>query len=121
MKKIVLYILFPFLPLMQVKASDFVGAEISYKHITGNTYELMGLEECNEYEFQIRSECDNSMSGWSNSYNVRTFGCGACFDFTYCETTSNNSNDDQDCFANHLPAVRLIINRPPLSIQFSIF
>lgn len=40
MKKIVLCILFPFLPLLQVKASDFVGAEISYKHITGNTYEI---------------------------------------------------------------------------------
>ncbi|MBR9831633.1 T9SS type A sorting domain-containing protein [Acidiluteibacter ferrifornacis] len=40
MKKIVLCILFPFLPLLQVKASDFVGAEISYKHISGNTYEI---------------------------------------------------------------------------------
>ncbi|MFK7808554.1 MAG: GEVED domain-containing protein [Saprospiraceae bacterium] len=62
--------------------------------ITGNTYELLGLEECNEYEFQIRTICGNDMSGWSSSYMVRTFGCGACFDFAYCETTANNSNDD---------------------------
>jgi GEVED domain/Secretion system C-terminal sorting domain/Fibronectin type III domain len=57
-------------------------------------YEIMDLEECTDYEFQLMSLCGGTSSPWSNSYPFKTFGCGACFDFTYCEAMANNSNDD---------------------------
>jgi GEVED domain/Secretion system C-terminal sorting domain/Fibronectin type III domain len=55
---------------------------------TTNTYELLNLEECNSYEFQLMTLCDAGLSTpWSDSYNIVTFGCGACLDYTYCENT----------------------------------
>jgi GEVED domain/Secretion system C-terminal sorting domain/Fibronectin type III domain len=59
---------------------------------TANTYELMGLEECMDYEFQLMTLCDAGLStSWSSSYPFTTFGCGACFDFTYCEALASST------------------------------
>lgn len=66
-----------------------------------STYELTGLDECTDYEFQIKTNCVGISSVYSNTYSVRTFGCGACFDFTYCESIATSSNDD------HIEAVSI--------------
>lgn len=86
---------------------------------------LTGLDVCSSYEFQIRSDCDTTMTDYSDSYTFETIGCGPCIDFEYCQigTTpstffsyidavtigdlSNNSGDNGGYadFANQFPAI----------------
>jgi hypothetical protein len=43
------------------------------------------LNICTDYEFQIKTDCADSTRGFSDSQIFRTKGCGACFDYEYCE------------------------------------
>lgn len=62
--------------------------------ITGDFYVLADLEGCTEYEFQIKTNCLDISTDWSNIISFKTFGCGACFDYTYCEAIATTANDD---------------------------
>lgn len=44
---------------------------------------LSDLESCQDYEYQIFSNCD-SINISSNVFTFRTRGCGACIDLEYC-------------------------------------
>ncbi|MFT4667119.1 MAG: hypothetical protein ACI9XB_004087 [Gammaproteobacteria bacterium] len=67
---------------------------IEINDITGNSYVLADLDECTNYEFQIKTNCVDMSTSWSSTISIKTFGCGACFDFSYCESFATNSNDD---------------------------
>ena len=51
-----------------------------------------GLDLCSNYELQIRAICGSATSSWSSSYLFVTQGCGACLDFSYCESRGNSSS-----------------------------
>ncbi len=60
-------------------------------YTTEDSLTLTDLEDCTEYEFQLRTDCDTTMTDYSTSYVFSTFGCGACIDYEYCESLSNGS------------------------------
>ncbi len=47
--------------------------------------ELRGLSSCTAYEYEIRSDCDTSITAYGLRQEFRTTGCGTCLDATYCE------------------------------------
>jgi len=53
--------------------------------ITDNSFELTDLENCTEYEFQIRTICEIEEIDFSASTTFLTKDCGACIDATYCQ------------------------------------
>jgi len=72
-------------------SSDITWINIS--NATSNTA-INLLEECTEYEFQIKTTCTDSTRGFSESYFFKTKGCGACYDLIYCDVTGTNSNTE---------------------------
>lgn len=50
---------------------------------------MLDLNECTEYEFQIKSNCDISDNELSESTFFFTKGCGACIDFDYCTVSAD--------------------------------
>ena len=60
-------------------------------YTTDDSLALTGLDDCADYEFQIRSDCDTTMVDYSNIFTFSTFGCGACIDFEYCESSSSGT------------------------------
>ena len=57
-------------------------------YLTEDSLSLFDLEECTTYELQIRTDCDSTMLDYGNLQTFKTLGCGACFDFEYCQLTN---------------------------------
>lgn len=57
------------------------------------THQLLNLESCTEYEFQIRTICDDEMLMFSASLIFRTRGCGVCIDAEYCSIDESYTGD----------------------------
>ncbi|MEO6130872.1 MAG: S8 family serine peptidase [Saprospiraceae bacterium] len=55
--------------------------DVSFDHLPG----------CSVYEYRIQTSCDTSESGFSEIHTIRTKGCGACLDLTYCDASSSNA------------------------------
>ncbi len=49
-----------------------------------NTVILSNLNDCTDYEFQVRTLCQDKTTDYSPSLFPRTLGCGVCTDVTYC-------------------------------------
>jgi len=61
-------------------------------YLTEDSLTLTDLEDCASYEMQIRSDCDSTMTDYSNIYTFETIGCGACIDFEYCQLDNTPSS-----------------------------
>ena len=61
--------------------------------IDTTTFDVSVLEPCTDYQIRIATNCDGGTTGFTPSQLLRTSGCGACTDLTYCE--SNGSNDQE--------------------------
>ncbi len=55
-------------------------------------FSFFGLENCTEYLVNVRTDCDTSISGFSEYLTFQTSGCGACRDLQYCEIESGGAN-----------------------------
>jgi len=55
---------------------------------------LTDLEECTQYEAQIRTNCADDTPGFSSSINFGTSGCGACQDLDYCSSNGQSVVDE---------------------------
>jgi serine protease len=55
---------------------------------------LTDLEECTQYEAQIRSNCADESPEFSVSINFGTSGCGACQDLNYCSSNGQSVADE---------------------------
>ena len=51
-----------------------------------NFIEFTDLTICTNYEFQVRTICENLTTDFSNLQTISTTGCGSCTDVAYCET-----------------------------------
>lgn len=49
--------------------------------------EFSDLNNCTEYNFQVRTICENMTTAFSPEQSVTTNGCGACTDVAYCEAS----------------------------------
>lgn len=55
------------------------------------TYVIKNLDSCSSYEVQVRTICDTTQSSsnpFSPNLSIKTVGCGACIDLTYCTPTA---------------------------------
>lgn len=52
--------------------------------VVQNGATIKGLLSCSEYDFQIRSLCDSAQLAFSNSFKIKTIGCGNCLEKNYC-------------------------------------
>ncbi|MEM1122718.1 MAG: S8 family serine peptidase, partial [Bacteroidota bacterium] len=54
-----------------------------------NFIEINELTSCTDYEFQIRTVCDNLTTDFSPLQTRTTNGCGSCTDIAYCPSSGN--------------------------------
>ena len=66
------------------------GAWTQEDNIAGTTFNIMGLAPCTEYEVQVATNCNGAATDFTSSTTITTFGCGACTDFTFCESSGDN-------------------------------
>ncbi len=59
-----------------------------------NFLNFSDLSDCTDYEFQIQTVCDGSLSDFSTSFFFTTGGCGACFEGDYCEPDASSIFSD---------------------------
>lgn len=55
-------------------------------------FSFFGLENCTEYMVNIKTDCDTSISEFSEILTFQTEGCGACRDLQYCEIESDDAD-----------------------------
>ncbi len=55
---------------------------------------LLNLENCSNYEIQIRAICADGPTAYSDSFFVSTRGCGACLDAEYCISMGDDSSEE---------------------------
>ncbi len=60
-------------------------------NIVGTSYQLAGLVNCTNYQFQARSKCGTTFSGWSGSKTFKTTACTACDQVTQTSATTNGT------------------------------
>lgn len=60
--------------------------------ITDTFLIITGLDSCEFYEFQIKTNCSQIVTTYSSSIEFKTKGCGACYDQQYCTAQAGNSS-----------------------------
>ncbi len=61
---------------------------------TETSFSLIGLMPCVEYQVQVQTVCDTGATDFTLPIIFTTLGCGACRDFSYCPSTSDNSSSE---------------------------
>jgi serine protease len=59
-----------------------------------NTYNFVNLLPCSFYEIQVRTECSDTIGGYSPSFIFSTAGCNSCADISYCDMRGTNTDFD---------------------------
>ena len=59
-----------------------------------NNYQFINLSPCSIYELQIRSDCDDTLSAYSNSFIFSTSGCNSCGQTPYCSMSGTITDFD---------------------------
>ncbi|MEL6143694.1 MAG: GEVED domain-containing protein, partial [Bacteroidota bacterium] len=62
--------------------------------VSGTSTFISDLLPCTEYEFEIRSNCDTSLSDYGMTQIIRTIGCGTCLDAEYCVPNSRDNTEE---------------------------
>lgn len=57
-------------------------------------YLLGGLDPCTTYEFRLQTDCDTSVTGFTDIQVARTRGCGNCIDLAYCASASADASEE---------------------------
>lgn len=61
---------------------------------TDNSFLLSNLTACLGYEVKLYTDCDTTITGFSDILTFKTKGCGNCIDLPYCESYSDDSSDE---------------------------
>lgn len=70
------------------------GSPQLFEGVTDTEFTFTELEPCASYTVQVESNCAGEEgSGLSGTFSFNTFGCGACTDFSFCETYGNASEE----------------------------
>jgi hypothetical protein len=59
---------------------------------TGPGITIDGLASCTDYEVRMRTVCSGDTTDYSPVFNFKSFGCGACRDFDYCELRGQDAS-----------------------------
>jgi len=63
----------------------------TYDTISGTFTSITNLDTCSDYNIQIKTICGDSSQTYSASYEIRTKGCGICYEGQYCEISTGNA------------------------------
>lgn len=63
-------------------------------YITADSLVITNLEPCSMIEVKIQSFCTSGLTSFSEGFDFQTIGCGACYDKTYCQSTSNHASEE---------------------------
>ncbi len=58
------------------------------------SFDFIDLEECTEYVLAVQTVCDTGLTDFSIPVIFKTFGCGACKDLTYCNSSASNVGEE---------------------------
>ena len=61
---------------------------------------ISNLDTCTDYDIQIKTICGDSSELYSNTYIVRTKGCGICYEGDYCEILPSAVNSTDEWLAS---------------------
>lgn len=65
---------------------------ILYEQVASNELDVFDLLPCETYSVSVQTNCTDSSTVFGTPITFTTFGCGACLDLTYCESSGANSN-----------------------------
>ncbi|MFK8046121.1 MAG: S8 family serine peptidase [Crocinitomicaceae bacterium] len=60
-----------------------------YDTISATTATINSLDTCKDYNIQVKTICGDSSQAYSQTYQIRTKGCGICYEGQYCEINDN--------------------------------
>lgn len=61
--------------------------------VTSTTLEIDMLEPCTQYQIRVATNCDGGTTDFTPSQTLRTAGCGACTDLSFCESSGSNDQE----------------------------
>lgn len=71
-----------------------------FEGLTDTLFTLSNLEPCTDYAVQVQTVCDTGLTDFTPLVNFSTFGCGACTDFTYCNSGGSNASQEWIAFVS---------------------
>lgn len=69
------------------------------KVFADTSFVLNNLKPCQNYFMTIQTLCPNNVASKDTLLNLRTRGCGACFDSIYCRSSGSIANEWIDSFS----------------------
>ena len=61
--------------------------------VTTTTLEIDMLEPCTQYQIRVATNCNGGTTDFTPSQTLRTAGCGACTDLSFCESSGSNDQE----------------------------
>jgi hypothetical protein len=69
-------------------------ADWTILHTDINAVGIENLKTCTTYEVQILTHCELSKTDFSSSFFIKTTGCGACMEQSYCNSKATHAEDE---------------------------
>lgn len=60
--------------------------------VTGSSFTITPIASCKEYEARMLTICAPDSTAYGPVFTFKSFGCGACLDYSYCESLGNFSS-----------------------------
>jgi hypothetical protein len=70
------------------------SAQWQFFETPDNQATLTGLKPCNGYDVQVQSVCEGGFSDFSPSFDAKTKGCGACYEWAYCPASAASASKE---------------------------
>lgn len=77
-----------------VDYSDDGGSTWTTVNNATSPLNLNSLTACTEYTFRIRTVCSGGPTAYTTPFTLRTSGCGACEDNSYCASVGSSVQDE---------------------------
>ncbi len=66
----------------------------NFSNTNNNNYQFINLSPCSIYELQVRSDCGDTLSAYSNFFIFSTSGCNSCGQTPYCSMSGTITDFD---------------------------
>ena len=66
----------------------------NFSNVNNNNYQFINLSPCSIYELQVRSDCGDTLSAYSNTFIFSTSGCNSCGQTPYCSMSGTTTDFD---------------------------
>jgi serine protease len=66
----------------------------NFSNTNNNNFQFINLSPCSIYELQVRSDCGDTLSAYTNSFIFSTSGCNSCGQTPYCSMSGTTTDFD---------------------------